>query len=259
MTTDASDDYHRGMAKRRTEFSCSECGYQTPRWLGRCPECRAWNSFEERNESVGRSGPSGLEALAAPQPMALDAIDLADVARRQSGIPELDRVLGGGLVPGSVVLLGGDPGIGKSTLILQALGALAERESAPLLYVSGEESLGQLRLRAERLGIGGSRIFLLAETTWERIAAALDKLNPSLLVLDSVQTLVCESVASAAGSVSQLRSLTNEVVRYAKSHGLPTVLIGHVTKEGMLAGPRTLEHMVDTVLYIEGQRGQPYR
>ncbi len=245
------------MAKPRTVFACQECGFQSPRWLGRCPGCQAWNTLaEERIESTAATERYTFKhAAAEPQP--ITAVRAADTPRRQSGIGELDRVLGGGVVPGSVVLIGGDPGIGKSTLVLQALAALAM--DGTTLYVSGEESPQQIKMRADRLGIAADRLLVLAETSLERILDRTKEVAPLALAIDSIQTVFTENLASAPGSIGQVRESAAQLVLHSKSSDTATFLVGHVTKEGAFAGPRVLEHMVDTVLYFEGDRGHSFR
>jgi DNA repair protein RadA/Sms len=244
--------------KPRLTYACNECGARLPKWAGRCPECGSWNSVEEVPESPipgSRSGYAG--AAEGARVLALAEVSPENQIRRSSGIAELDRVLGGGLVAGSVVLIGGDPGIGKSTLLLQASASLgADR---PVLYVSGEESPQQVSLRAQRLCLSGEGIRLLAETGVERILAAASAEGPRVMVVDSIQTLFTELLQSAPGSVSQVRESAARLVRWAKQTDTAVFLVGHVTKEGALAGPRVLEHMVDTVLYFEGEPGSPYR
>jgi DNA repair protein RadA/Sms len=246
-------------AKARAAFVCNACGARLPKWSGQCPDCGAWNAVEEIPNAPGRGGASAGYAGVAG---VAGAVSLAEVspeerARTPSGIAELDRVLGGGLVPGSVILLGGDPGIGKSTLLIQACARLAAE--SPVLYVSGEESAQQVGLRARRLGLDGQGIRLLAETCVERIIAAAASEGPRVMVVDSIQTLSTELLQSAPGSVSQVRESAAQLVRYAKQTDTAIFLVGHVTKEGALAGPRVLEHMVDTVLYFEGEAGGPFR
>jgi DNA repair protein RadA/Sms len=249
------------MARARTIFACQTCGFQSPRWLGRCPDCQAWNTLvEERVEAaapVDRSGVRHPEAEARP----IRAVHATNADRYLSNIAEFDRVLGGGVVPGSVVLIGGDPGIGKSTLVLQTLAALAHSGCA--LYVSGEESPEQIKMRADRLGIVtdgvGDRLLVLAETSLERILAQTTKIGPAALAVDSIQTVFTEQLASAPGSIGQVRECAAQLVSLSKRTNLPTFLVGHVTKEGAFAGPRVLEHMVDTVLYFEGDRGHAFR
>lgn len=249
------------MARERTIFVCQSCGMQSPRWLGRCTGCEAWNSLvEERAEAEPkRPGRPAVGKAAAPEPIG-SVVDAGE-ARTPSGIGELDRVLGGGVVAGSAVLVGGDPGIGKSTLVLQTLAALS-RDSTTL-YVSGEESPAQIKMRAVRLGgtVGPSadKLLVLAETSVDRILAQATEIRPAALVVDSIQTVFLEQLGSAPGSVSQVRECSATLIAWAKRHGVPTFLIGHVTKEGALAGPRVLEHMVDTVLYFEGDRGHSFR
>lgn len=251
------------MSKIKTIFQCQTCGYTSPKWLGKCPDCGAWNSFSEERQGPGELKSGGaLGAMAAAQP--LSAVTGGKERRSPVGIPELDRVLGGGLVAGAIVLIGGDPGIGKSTLILQALAKIAARkpESSAhktVLYVSGEESPEQIKLRAERLAITSDTIILLPETLVENIIAAAADLKPSVLVIDSIQTIFTGELTSAPGSVGQIRESAAKLMLFAKKTGIPVFLIGHVTKEGAIAGPRVLEHLVDTVLYFEGDRGHPYR
>ena len=246
--------------KSRSAFVCNACGARFPKWAGQCTDCGAWNSLTEVAEPrrhpqersggyAGATGSSRVELLAEVSP--------EERQRTQSGIGELDRVLGGGLVAGSVVLIGGDPGIGKSTLLLQACAALAG--SASVLYVSGEESPQQIGLRARRLGLAGGAIRLLAETCVESILAHAVEQRPRVLVVDSIQTLYTEALQSAPGSVSQVRDAAAQLVRFAKQQDTVVFLVGHVTKDGALAGPRVLEHMVDTVLYFEGEQGGPFR
>jgi len=237
-------------------YACQACGFQSPRWLGRCPDCQAWNSLvEERVEAPapaahGRGGP-------AATPVPLTAVRGGSEARLASGIGELDRVLGGGVVPGSVVLVGGDPGIGKSTLVLQALAALSR--AGPTLYVSGEESPQQVKMRADRLGIADDRLLVVAETSLERILDHARAIAPVALAVDSIQTVYTEQLSSAPGSIGQVRDSAAQLVTDAKTNHRAVFLVGHVTKEGAFAGPRVLEHMVDTVLYFEGERGHPFR
>jgi DNA repair protein RadA/Sms len=249
--------------KTRLAYVCNACGASLNKWAGRCPECGAWNSIEEIPElpaaARGRQGYAGRTDGVGV--LSLEMVSPEREIRTSSGIAELDRVLGGGLVAGSVVLIGGDPGIGKSTLLLQACAALGTGPSPdrPILYVTGEESPQQVSLRSRRLGLSGAGIRLLAETGVERILAAADSEQPQVLVVDSIQTLSTDLLPSAPGSVSQVRETAAQLVRWAKQSGTCVFLIGHVTKEGALAGPRVLEHMVDTVLYFEGEPGSPYR
>ncbi len=243
------------MARQKRIFECSACGSQQPQWQGQCPDCGGWSTLAEAvdvDARAARSQYAGRVELST-----LDSLDVAQVERLPSGFGELDRVLGGGLVPGSVVLIGGDPGIGKSTLLLKSLAELGK--AGPVCYVTGEESLDQVGLRARRLGVGHASVGLLAETRVERILAALDAAPPVALVIDSIQTLYSEALQAAPGSVSQLRECASQLVRFAKQRGTATILVGHVTKEGTLAGPRVLEHMVDTVLYFESDIGSRFR
>ncbi len=248
------------MAKARTRFVCQACGATQPRWMGRCPECGAWNAMvEQLLEEPSRSSLRANPAAAAGA-RALPLSQVASGGERRLSVPmeELSRVLGGGVVPGSVVLVGGDPGIGKSTLLLQ-LAALMGQPEHPALYVSGEESLQQLKLRAERLGVPGESLLVLAETNLDAILAQIEATRPVLAIVDSVQAIYSEAFTSSAGSISQVRECAAALLRLAKTQGTPTFLVGHVTKEGHIAGPRVLEHIVDTVLYLEGERYHAYR
>ena len=244
------------MAKDKTIYTCTECGGISPKWLGKCPHCNAWNTLIE---SVAESGSTGKNRLSQPQGLvqaaavvALSDIHATDTERTPTGHDELDRVLGGGIVEGGVVLIGGDPGIGKSTLLLQALDSL-QRAGLPTLYVTGEESGAQVALRARRLGLDGSRVSVLAEIQLEKILATLEATQPMIAVIDSIQTVYSDQLTSAPGSVAQVRECAAHLTRAAKASGVCIVLVGHVTKEGALAGPRVLEHMVDTVLYFRGR------
>ncbi|MFN9749633.1 MAG: DNA repair protein RadA [Burkholderiales bacterium] len=244
------------MAKEKSIFTCNDCGGTSSKWLGKCPHCGAWNSLVE-SISEG-SVKHRFQSLAGPQPVTtLSDIEAAEVDRRLTGLPELDRVLGGGMVEGGVVLIGGDPGIGKSTLLLQALDALSRK--VPVLYVTGEESAAQVALRAQRLGILDSAVRVAAEIQFEKIALILSEEKPAVCVIDSIQTVYSEQLTSAPGSVAQVRECAAQLTRIAKSQGVTIVLVGHVTKEGALAGPRVLEHIVDTVLYFEGDTHSSYR
>jgi len=245
------------MSKTKTVFSCTECGANSSKWAGQCPSCDAWNSLTET--VVVRSNPSrGVRLLSESTGVqTLETLAPQAMARLSTGIAELDGVLGGGLVTGSVVLIGGDPGIGKSTILLQALAALSQR--ARVLYVSGEESADQIALRAHRLGIPRDRLRILTENQVEAIQAAMEAERPQVVVIDSIQTVFTELLQSAPGSVAQVRESAAQLVRYAKGRGTALFLVGHVTKEGTLAGPRVLEHMVDTVLYFEGDPGGRFR
>jgi DNA repair protein RadA/Sms len=245
-------------AARKTVFFCQNCGAEYPKWSGQCGECGAWNTLVEgmaAPKARGRAAPGLVAPSSAVQ--RLDQVAEEDTARIPTGLSELDRVLGGGIVPGAVILIGGDPGIGKSTLLLQALAALEGRLDT--LYVTGEESLTQVSLRARRLGLPRLDLPVLAETMLETILDTLVRTKPGFVVLDSIQTLYTDTLEAAPGSVSQLRECTAQLVRYAKASGCAIVLVGHVTKEGAIAGPRVLEHMVDTVLYFEHDVGSRYR
>ena len=246
------------MAKPKIIYACQNCGFQSPKWLGKCPDCNQWNSLvEERFERAAH--PRGEISLGSKEePASIGTISTAEEGRIFSGLSEFDRVLGGGLVPGSVVLIGGDPGIGKSTLLLQAFDALS-RASLTCLYISGEESQRQIKMRAERLGVTSSQLLILSETSLERIIEQIKKTKPSILVIDSIQTIFSSNLPSAPGSVGQVRECSGSIIVLAKKTGLSTFLIGHVTKDGSLAGPRVLEHMVDTVLYFEGNGGHNFR
>ncbi len=251
--------YHAPMAKEKTVYVCSDCGGNSPKWLGKCPACNAWNTLIESvadNPSVVKNR---FAALAKTAEIAtLGEIDAVDMARTPTGHEELDRVLGGGMVEGGVVLIGGDPGIGKSTLLLQALDSL-QRSGQHTLYVTGEESGAQVALRARRLGLDGSKVKVLAEIQLEKILATLESTRPDIAVIDSIQTVYSDQLSSAPGSVAQVRECAAHLTRAAKASGVSIVLVGHVTKEGALAGPRVLEHMVDTVLYFEGDTHSSFR
>ena len=243
------------MSKLKSLYRCGECGGATPKWLGRCPACETWGSLvEELERPAAPSALLGHAAIARP----IDQVDMGEWAARSTGIGELDRVLGGGLVPGSVTVLGGEPGIGKSTLLLQALASLAA-DGARCLLVTAEESAQQVRLRAERLGVMHPNLLLLPETTLPYVLAAVDEHRPDVLVVDSIQTVFDPDLGSAPGSVAQVRECAHRLVREAKERGMTTILVGHVTKEGGLAGPRVLEHIVDTVLSFEGERHHALR
>ena len=242
----------------KTIYTCSECGGTNPKWLGKCPHCSAWNTLEESVAELMASSRHRFSPLAKASAVAtLADIDAADVARCPTGQDELDRVLGGGIVPGGVVLIGGDPGIGKSTLLLQAVDSLSGQMKA--LYVTGEESGAQVALRARRLGLEGSRVRVLAEIQLEKILAAIETEAPDFCVIDSIQTVYSEQLTSAPGSVAQVRECAAQLTRTAKARGCAMVLVGHVTKDGTLAGPRVLEHIVDTVLYFEGDTHSSFR
>ncbi|MFQ5826724.1 MAG: DNA repair protein RadA [Dehalococcoidia bacterium] len=239
----------------RTVFVCQECGRESLKWLGRCPECQGWNTFVETQAAA--PAPSGIGMVGSP-PQELSQMVERPIERLALPLAEFNRVLGGGIVPGSMVLIGGDPGIGKSTLLLQ-VSALAAQGVGKIVYVSGEESLEQIRLRAERLGVEGKGVFLLAETDVEAILYRLVELSPSLVIIDSIQTVSLGELGAAPGSLMQVRECTLRLMRWAKGSSIPVLIAGHVTKEGAIAGPRVLEHMVDVVLYLEGEPYSSYR
>lgn len=241
--------------KQKTIFTCQKCGSQSPKWLGKCPDCSAWNSMAE--EVVGKLMPGGMSGERS-RPVPICDVPAQTEARVETGVGELDRVLGGGIVPGSLVLIGGDPGIGKSTLLLQAMHKLAE-QVGEVLYVSGEESASQTRLRGERLSASHKRLLILAENSLEAILAHATALKPRAMVVDSIQTVWTSTLESAPGSVSQVRESAGKLMLLAKGSGIPVFIVGHVTKDGAIAGPRVLEHMVDTVLYFEGDGSHPFR
>jgi len=238
----------------RSVFACSECGYESPKWLGRCADCGSWNSFVERSKGPPR--PGRVDGVSAP-PVELARISSDDEPRLALGLPEFDRVLGGGVVAGSLVLIGGDPGIGKSTLLLQVAAGVTTHRSA--LYISGEESARQLKMRAARLGVAGERLFVLTETNLGAALREAESMSPALVIVDSIQTVHSDSAQQAPGSIVQLRQCTMELMRWAKGCGVPVFIVGHVTKDGDIAGPRLLEHIVDVVLYLEGERFSNYR
>ena len=244
------------MAKVKTVFVCSSCGYESAKWLGKCPACNEWNSFyEEKASSVVNNLSMGNMKKSIPKKF--KEIEGIEVARTSTGIGELDRVLGGGLVKGSLVLVGGEPGIGKSTLILELCDKV--QGEGKVLYVSGEESAEQVKIRADRLNIDNDELIFLGETNIDNIQDVILSINPKLVIIDSIQTMYSEEITSAAGTVSQVREITARIMRMCKDNGITTIIIGHVTKDGNIAGPRVLEHMVDTVLYIEGERYFSYR
>ncbi len=249
------------MSKAKSVFTCQGCGHQTAKWLGRCPDCSSWNSFVEEAVVVspkGRRTPTMQHQL----PLPLTQVTRGEDERLLTRIGELDRVLGGGIVKGSLVLIGGDPGIGKSTLLLQAAAGLARschESEQVILYISGEESASQLRMRGDRLGVQSQHVYILTETSMELIREQVSRLRPRVLVVDSIQAVFTADLTSAPGSVSQVRESTAQLMTLAKSFNMPILIIGHVTKEGTIAGPRVLEHMVDTVLYFEGERHHVYR
>lgn len=245
--------------KNVTVYFCQSCGYESSKWMGQCPGCKEWNTFVE--ETVEKKTAGKLKSVAGGnqdlKSYKLSEIDMQEKERMKTQFPELDRVLGGGIVPGSMILVGGDPGIGKSTLLLQVCRNLAD--SMSVLYVSGEESLQQIKMRAERIGNFSDDLKLLCETNLERVEQVIERQKPAVVIIDSIQTMYNEEVASAPGSVSQVRESTGRLMQIAKGMGVTVFIVGHVTKEGVVAGPRVLEHMVDTVLYFEGDRHAAYR
>ena len=247
------------MAKSRTLYYCRECGYESPKWMGQCPGCKEWNTFSEE-PVVKKTASSGRNKAAAhiQEPKSLSEVKTDEDERMPTGIREFDRVLGGGMVVGSLVLVGGDPGIGKSTLLLQMCRDMSAKQHK-ILYVSGEESLRQIKMRAERLGVFSDSLRLLSETNLESIENAIEAMKPGIVVIDSIQTMYREDIAASPGSVSQVRETTGTLLRIAKGMGITVFIVGHVTKEGVVAGPRVLEHMVDTVLYFEGENNAAYR
>lgn len=249
------------MAKKKTKFVCQDCGYESPKWMGKCPGCGAWNTLVEEMEAPVSSRrvvfATGMQSeVAKPRP--ITNVETSNEARITTKFQELNRVLGGGIVDGSLVLIGGDPGIGKSTLLLQVSSQLAE-SSYQVLYISGEESQKQIKLRADRLQVSSDNLYVYSETDLQRIVQYVEEMSPAFVVIDSIQTIYLPEVTSAPGSVSQVRECTAELMKLAKIKGIPIFIVGHVTKEGNIAGPRMLEHMVDAVLYFEGERHHTYR
>ncbi len=244
--------------RAKTSFLCQACGHQAPRWLGRCPDCGRWNSLKEERLPATGPGRLGNPGVAGLKATSINEIEIVGEDRLQTGIGELDRVLGGGVIPGSVIIIGGDPGIGKTTLLLQALPKLA-MAGEKVLYVSGEESPRQIKMRAQRLAVEDPALFILAETSLETIFKSIHELQPTVVVVDSIQTVYTDQITSAPGSISQVQEVAGQLMGFAKRSGVPVFIIGHVTKEGAIAGPRLLEHIVDTVLYFEGDRGHAYR
>ena len=244
------------MAKTSSVFFCNSCGYESSKWLGKCPACGEWNSFVEEKVTKTASGNTKVSSKASA-PVALKNIEEIKISRISSGFTEVARVLGGGFVNGSLTLLGGEPGIGKSTLILQICDRF--KTEGKVLYVSGEESAEQIKIRADRLGINNDNIMFLGETDIDNIESSVQSIEPELVIIDSIQTMYSDEITSAPGSVSQVREITARIMKMCKQKGITTVIIGHVTKDGTIAGPRVLEHMVDTVLYIEGERYFSYR
>lgn len=258
------------MAKLRTKYICQQCGGEHSKWMGKCPDCGAWNTLEEvtevpqspaqqRRQTLLSNGNGGVSlAQGTHMPIVLPEIKPLTQPRIPVGYAEMDRVLGGGLVPGSLILIGGEPGIGKSTLLLQVSGTIAHTVG-PVLYVSGEESIEQVKMRAERLGISGERLYLLAAIELDVVAEAVHRLKPSLVIVDSIQTVIASHLTAAPGSISQVRECTLQLMQLAKNLHVPIFIIGHVTKEGTVAGPKALEHIADAVLYLEGERYHSYR
>ncbi len=248
------------MKTPKSVYVCTECGYQSARWLGKCPACSAWNTLEEQvNEVVTtpQKGRTRISAVTESTAIPYKKLELPEYIRSATGMEELDRVLGGGIVEGSVVLLAGEPGIGKSTLLMQICDVLSVRKK--VLYVSGEESGGQLKYRAQRLGVEGETLYILTETAIDRVIAQIEAITPEFVIVDSIQTMYCDGVASSAGSVSQIKESTMRLIAVAKSRGISVLLVGHVNKEGSIAGPKVMEHMVDAVLSFEGDRQQIFR
>jgi DNA repair protein RadA/Sms len=247
------------LAKRKSKFVCQSCGYETPKWMGRCPGCNEWNTLVEEVVSTGsKRGNWASSTSVKHKPERISEIQSVEEPRIRTKMGELNRVLGGGIVAGSLVLIGGDPGIGKSTLLLQVSSQLAQ-DGLNVLYISGEESTRQTKLRADRLNVQADQLYVLSETNLVEIANQIDAIKPQFVVIDSIQTIYKEEVTSAPGSVSQVRECTSELMRIAKSNNIPIFIVGHVTKEGSIAGPRLLEHMVDAVLYFEGERHHTFR
>ena len=249
-------------AKQKSVYVCSSCGYESPRWNGRCPECGEWNTFTEEVQTApssggGRNAPSAAYAPELLRMEPIHQVSTTDEVRYTTEIPELDRVLGGGIVKGSLLLLGGDPGIGKSTLLLQICQHL--RPDLTILYVSGEESKRQIKLRADRLGVTNPNLYLKTETDIDAICTTVEQNRPDLVMIDSIQTMNCPGLSSSPGSVSQVRECTNRLLRCAKSQEIPILIVGHVNKDGAIAGPKVLEHIVDAVLHFEGERNMSYR
>jgi DNA repair protein RadA/Sms len=242
------------MAKVKSIFVCQTCGFEVSGWMGKCPSCNSWNSFVEE---ISEKQPDKISDKSFSAPVLIGEVKVDNEDRLSTDIKELDRVLGGGMVKGSLILVGGDPGIGKSTLLIQVCGQV--KTKANILYVSGEESLKQVKLRADRLGIANDRILMLSETNISSIEKVIAGEKPEFVIIDSIQTMYSEEISSAPGSVSQVRAVTGELMKISKGSGITIIIVGHVTKEGTLAGPRVLEHMVDTVLYFEGERHLSYR
>ncbi|MBQ6788661.1 MAG: AAA family ATPase, partial [Clostridia bacterium] len=239
------------MKTPKTVFTCTACDYQSPKWLGKCPSCGAWNSFEEETYRDVKSSPTATSAVAGGEPaVSFHGLDIPEYMRVSTQIPEFDRVLGGGLVVGSAVLLAGEPGIGKSTLLMQLCGTLGD--DVKILYVSGEESRSQLKLRANRLGVDPTQMYVHNEVLVDNILKEYERVSPDIMIIDSIQTLVCSGISSGAGSVTQVRESANRLIARIKADGTSLIIVGHVNKEGGIAGPKVLEHMVDAVLSFEG-------
>ncbi len=250
------------MAKEKTKYVCQSCGFESPRWVGKCPSCNEWNTFVEEIVVVEKKGRGARGAAKVGIPVAINEVSIEEDERLVTGISEFDRVLGGGIIPGSVILVGGDPGIGKSTLMMQMCASPSGMQgitSQTVLYVTGEESVKQIKLRSERLNVNTPNLLVLAETNLEAIVDAIEKVQPGVVIVDSIQTIYRPELESAPGSVSQVRESTALLMQIAKSKGIPIFVVGHVTKDGMIAGPRVLEHMVDTVLQFEGEQHHAYR
>jgi DNA repair protein RadA/Sms len=248
------------MTKIKIVFTCQECGYRSPKWLGKCPDCHQWNSFSEEEAIKAPKGTSRSHLGKESRPKTIDEIELENFNRYQSGLGEFDRVMGGGVTLGSLTLIGGEPGIGKSTLLMDVCGHLANQYAdEKILYVSGEESESQVAQRSKRLGVNNKNFYIYNETNWQKILEHIKALKPKFLVLDSIQTTYSNQIESAAGTLTQIREVTYELMNYAKSYDLTCFIIGHVTKEGQIAGPKILEHMVDTVIYFEGDQLGQYR
>lgn len=244
--------------KNKTQYVCQECGYVSPRWLGKCPDCEAWNSFTEEVKAPKKSKTGSMERTVYSKPKKISEIEDISLDRYSTSNKEFDRVLGGGLVPGGLVLLGGDPGIGKSTLLLESANKIADKNNK-VLYISGEESLQQLKMRANRMNVNSENLSFLSEINMDYIKETILQENPKVVIIDSIQTMYSPDISSSPGSVSQIRENTNALMQIAKKDNITIILVGHVTKDGNLAGPRVLEHMVDTVLYFEGERYHTYR
>ena len=246
-----------GLKKNKTSFFCQHCGYMSSKWLGKCPSCNGWNCFAEELVVESDSG-SRADMNFGGKPLPIEDISVEDGQRTVTGIAEVDRVLGGGIVGGSAILIGGEPGIGKSTLMLQVMHNLAEK-GLKVLYVSGEESASQIKLRSERIGAASKNLLVLVEVSLEKILEQIKVVSPAIVVIDSIQTVYSAELMSAPGSVGQVREASSRMILFSKKYGIPVFLVGHVTKDGSIAGPKVLEHMVDTVLYFEGDSSHTYR